>query len=73
VVEADSINTFKSRLDYNSELTGTGDLPVCSGVRIKVNDRGIPSPYSLLPTTVESQNQLYLIHTIRQTDTQRAE
>ena len=40
VVEADSINSFKSRLDkywpnqevvfnFNSELIGTGGLPVC--------------------------------------------
>ena len=40
VVEADSVNSFKSRLDkywanqefdfkFNSELTGTGGLPVC--------------------------------------------
>jgi len=40
VVEVDSINSFKSRLDkywinqdviyhYDCDLTGTGDLPVC--------------------------------------------
>ena len=38
VVEADSVNSFKSRLDkywanhefvVNSELIGTGSLPVC--------------------------------------------
>ena len=40
VVEADSVNSFKNRLDkywanqefvfdYNSELIGTGSLPVC--------------------------------------------
>ena len=41
VVEADSVNAFKNRLDkhwtnqdvvydYNSDLTGTGGLPVCA-------------------------------------------
>jgi len=40
VVEADTINTFKNRLDkyrsnqdvlcnFNADLTGTGSLPIC--------------------------------------------